>query len=142
MRRLIALLLVSLLFLGELLPVVAFAQTEAHVRITATSLNVRSGPGTDFEVLGSVKKGEVVVQLRESPGWVQIQLESGTIGWVSDKYVEVVETTPTPTPPTREPAATPPPPSSSRHRGRPAPAAGAAPPSGRSSSGAASWARS
>ncbi|MCA9728405.1 MAG: SH3 domain-containing protein [Candidatus Eisenbacteria bacterium] len=110
MRRLIALLLVSLLFLGELLPVVAFAQTEAHVRITATSLNVRSGPGTDFEVLGSVKKGEVVVQLRESPGWVQIQLESGTIGWVSDKYVEVVETTPTPTPPTREPAATPPPP--------------------------------
>lgn len=111
MRRLVALLLVSLLVSGELLTAVAFAQTDVHLRITANSLNVRSGPGTDFEVLASVKKGEVVVRLRESAGWVQIQLEAGTIGWVSDKYVEVAAAPPTaPPPPPEEPANEPPPP--------------------------------
>jgi hypothetical protein len=103
MRRLVALLLVSSFLFGQLLPTIAWAQGEGRARITANSLNVRSGPGTDFEVLGSVKKDEIVVLLRESPGWKQIQLENGTIGWVSDKYVEVVEATPAPPPPTREP---------------------------------------
>jgi uncharacterized protein YgiM (DUF1202 family) len=102
MRRLVALLLVSSFLFGQLLPTIAWAQGEGRARITANSLNVRSGPGTDFEVLGSVKKDEIVVLLRESPGWKQIQLENGTIGWVSDKYVEVVEATPAPPPPTRE----------------------------------------
>jgi hypothetical protein len=105
MRRLVALLLVSSLLFCQLLPTIAFAQGEGRVRITATSLNVRSGPGTDFEVLASVKKDEIVVLLRESPGWVQIQLESGTIGWVSDKYVEKVQPTQAPPPPAREPEA-------------------------------------
>lgn len=103
MRRLVALLLVSSLLFCQVLPTIAFAQGEGRVRITANSLNVRSGPGTDFEVLASVKKDEIVVLLRESPGWVQIQLENGTIGWVSDKYVQAVQSTPAPPPPTREP---------------------------------------
>lgn len=57
--------------------------------VTATSLNVRSGPGTDYEILDVVHNGDALTSgARE--GWTPIEL-SGRVGWVSDKYIEVVE---------------------------------------------------
>ena len=46
--------------------------------VSANSLNVRSGPGTDFDVIDSVKKGDQVIGLREDSGWVQVELPAGT----------------------------------------------------------------
>lgn len=87
MRRFVSILLVSTMMLTMLLPTFAAAQSDA-LRVNANSLNVRSGPGTDFDVIASVKKDEIVTKLREEAGWVQIQLSSGATGWVSARFVE------------------------------------------------------
>ncbi len=60
---------------------------EKYYTVTASSLNIRSGPGTDYEVVGSVPQGEMII----SPSiedWAPILLEDDTIGWVSGKYIQ------------------------------------------------------
>ena len=51
-------------------------------RITASSLNVRSGPSTDHEKVGSLAAGRVVELLEESDGWYRIEN-----GYISTEYV-------------------------------------------------------
>lgn len=56
------------------------------------TLNVRSGPGTGYRVLGVVRQGEVVRNLgcRDSgaPRWCQIENQAGTLrGWASGRYL-------------------------------------------------------
>lgn len=62
------------------------------VRITASVLNYRKGPGTNYPVAGQIKKGGVYTIIQESAGpgsskWGK--LESGA-GWVSLAYCEKV----------------------------------------------------
>lgn len=54
--------------------------------VTTASLNVRSGPGTQYSKVGSLKSGNVVTITGTSGGWYQIT--SGSLsGYVSSKYV-------------------------------------------------------
>ena len=55
------------------------------VRVTASVLNVRRGPGTGYAVVTTVKKGEVYTVTDERNGWGK--LKSGA-GWISLKYTE------------------------------------------------------
>ena len=92
MQKSLALILTFSLLLQMMLPLVAVAQTsETFARITAKSLNVRSGPGTTFEVVGKVTVGMELLTLRQEAGWVQIELPTGATGWVSNRYVELME---------------------------------------------------
>ena len=54
------------------------------VRITGGTVNIRSGPGTDYPVLAVAKKGESYPAV-SAGGWLPIRLGSDT-GWVSGKY--------------------------------------------------------
>jgi hypothetical protein len=49
-------------------------QVSRRVKVTIPSLNVRSGPGLNMSVAGTVKKGEVYVITREMNGWGEIGL--------------------------------------------------------------------
>jgi len=57
--------------------------------VTATVLNVRSGPGTWYDTIGKVKKGQnYPASLGKSyKDWIAITLSDGTIGYVSSQYV-------------------------------------------------------
>ena len=58
--------------------------------ITATSLNVRSGPSTSYSAKSSVKKGNVVGILKQySNGWYEVKLANGTTGCVSGSYLTI-----------------------------------------------------
>jgi N-acetylmuramoyl-L-alanine amidase CwlA len=57
------------------------------VRITADVLNVRSGPGTSYSVVTTVKQGDAYTIVAESGGWGK--LKSGA-GWVKLGYTERV----------------------------------------------------
>ena len=57
------------------------------VRITADILNIRSGAGTAFSIVGTVKKGQVYTIMSEKDGWGK--LKSG-IGWIKLSYTERV----------------------------------------------------
>jgi N-acetylmuramoyl-L-alanine amidase len=71
------------------LPVVEITQP-SNVAVVATgALNVRSGPGTSFDAFTAVVRGQSLAMLgrNASASWVQIQLPSGSTGWVSGNYI-------------------------------------------------------
>jgi uncharacterized protein YraI len=57
-------------------------------------LNVRSGPGTNFESIAKILRGQQVRMLgrNASSTWIKVQLEDGRQGWSSAAYL--VSTTP------------------------------------------------
>lgn len=57
------------------------------VRITASALNVRSGPGTGYKINTVVKKNEAFTIVEENSGWGR--LKSGA-GWIYLKYTKRV----------------------------------------------------
>ena len=62
------------------------------VAITASSLNVRSGPGTWYDSIKKVKKGttHVACLSKSYEGWIAIELSDGNIGYVSESYVNFI----------------------------------------------------
>lgn len=56
---------------------------EDRYEVTASSLNVRSGPGTEFKVIASVKRGGVVPDLGRHGSWVRVSED----GWVHGAYL-------------------------------------------------------
>lgn len=61
--------------------------TAKTVNITSGSLNIRSGAGTDYSIIGSLKKGEVVLELSSSSGWSKIVYFGTKVGYVSSSYL-------------------------------------------------------
>lgn len=57
-------------------------------KVTANALNVRSGPGTGYKVVTTIKKNEVYTIVEEKNGW---GLLKSRIGWISLKYVKLVK---------------------------------------------------
>jgi GH25 family lysozyme M1 (1,4-beta-N-acetylmuramidase) len=61
------------------------------VQITASQLNVRSGPGTGYKVLAKIPKGRYAIRRPGSvTGW-QAVAYNGMNGFVSTKYIEAVK---------------------------------------------------
>ena len=51
-----------------------------------SSLNVRSAPSSQGQVLGSLKRGDMRPLLEENDEWYQVELRNGQSGWVSQKF--------------------------------------------------------
>jgi TonB family protein len=65
------------------------------VRVTASKLNVRSGPSATDAIVGAAARGERLTLLeRGKQGWVRIALPSGQTGWVSAQYAREVRNCP------------------------------------------------
>ncbi|MEM5780980.1 MAG: SH3 domain-containing C40 family peptidase, partial [Lawsonibacter sp.] len=64
----------------------AQASEPRYAKVSVSSLNVRSGAGTDYEKTGSLCAGKVVEIIGESDGWYQI-----SSGYVSADYVTIVD---------------------------------------------------
>jgi uncharacterized protein YgiM (DUF1202 family) len=60
-------------------------------RTTGGGLRMRSGPGTNYEVLNLLAEGqEVDVLGRDETGeWLKISLDSGEEGWVTAEFIDV-----------------------------------------------------
>lgn len=60
-------------------------------RVAGTSVNLRSGPGTQFDRLTSLARGTEVIVLPDRVGsWVKVRLaESGDVGWMTDRLLTV-----------------------------------------------------
>ncbi len=46
-------------------------------------INIRSGPGTRFKIIGKAYYGVVFETVKQKKGWVNIRHESGLVGWVN-----------------------------------------------------------
>ena len=58
-------------------------------RVTATELNVRSGPGTGYSSIGTLKKGAIIKVKSISNGWAKFTF-AGQTAYVSADYLERV----------------------------------------------------
>lgn len=59
------------------------------VNVTGGTVNIRSGPGTDYSVVKTVKKGNVL-EVPDATGWTPVKID-GDVGWISDKYSDLVK---------------------------------------------------
>ncbi len=55
--------------------------------VTATSLNIRKGPGTNYPILGKLNAKDTVKVIDASSGWYQLLLPTGEVGYVSKEYI-------------------------------------------------------
>ena len=67
-----------------------------YATVTATSLNIRSGPNTSYSVIGSIPRGGVIVVKEYGATWSKIQY-GGISGYVSTQYFTITSGTTTPT---------------------------------------------
>lgn len=59
--------------------------------VTATTLNVRSGNGTSFSIIGKLAYGAVVDVWAVLAGWYLVQASNGMTGWCSSQYLRLSE---------------------------------------------------
>lgn len=62
------------------------APSTAHV-VTASSLNLRSGPGTTSAVVGSLPRGRAVEVIETRQGWARLRVQGQGEGWVAARYL-------------------------------------------------------
>ena len=56
------------------------------IRVTGDSVNIRTGPGTNFDVVKAVKKGTLLAPVA-TDGWSPVLLD-GEVCWISKEYSE------------------------------------------------------
>ena len=90
MKRVLSILLAVLLLAGAL-PMSAMASSRKTVYISSTgsgTLNLRAGPGKDYDVRGYVNHGDCVTQIDTSGIWSKVRTEAGKTGWIKTKYID------------------------------------------------------
>lgn len=63
-------------------PEVSQPAAQRTVETIPSFLNLRQGPGMDSKIIKVLKKGTKLTVLQEKAGWLRVQLEDGTEGWV------------------------------------------------------------
>jgi len=59
--------------------------------VTATALNVRSGPSTAYKTIGTVYKNEYIRVFAQIGDWYVIQTDNDLVGAVSKKYIKAIK---------------------------------------------------
>lgn len=93
-KIIISLLIISTLFLSS--NVLFAMRTYEEVDfvtglVTASALNVRTGPSTNYRVIGTVYKNEYIRVFAKIGDWYVVQTPSDQIGAVSAKYVKAIK---------------------------------------------------
>ena len=56
--------------------------------VTADSLRIRSGPGTSYKTIGSLRQGEQIRVTGSQSDWLKIRTSGNVAGWVAKEYVD------------------------------------------------------
>ena len=80
---------ISVTSLGIVLSGTAVFANAKTGTVTASALNIRSGPSTSNSVVGYAYKGDKLQILETSNGWYKVKLSNGKTGWGSGKYINV-----------------------------------------------------
>jgi len=58
-------------------------QAAAHMIVKGKVVNIRSGPGEKYKVIGQAHYGVVFRTLEKTKTWIKVRHESGKTGWIS-----------------------------------------------------------
>ncbi len=61
-----------------------------ELQVTVDLLNVRSGPGLNYEPVCQIRKDEVVRVEALSSNWCLVRLKDKTTGWIKSAYTSVI----------------------------------------------------
>ncbi len=63
--------------------------------------NVRSGPGTNYDIIGRLKQDDIVVEISANTDrtWIKIKRSDNLVGWASNDYLIIEEVPDAPPPP-------------------------------------------
>ncbi|MDD2715458.1 MAG: SH3 domain-containing protein [Candidatus Wallbacteria bacterium] len=64
---------------------------EERYLVTGDNVNLRSGPGLNYPVVGKLQRGESVLLLKQSNNFARVLIENGKSGWVSTDYIKKTE---------------------------------------------------
>ena len=71
-----------------------FTDDNTNVYCNATNVNVRTGPGTSYEVITMLQEGKQMTRIKKGIGtgnrWDMVRLSNGIIGYISQNYVTEV----------------------------------------------------
>jgi len=62
---------------------------ENKANITASRVNIRSGPGTDFPVIAKGYKGMIVYILEKENDWYFIKIPAANTGYIYSKFIRI-----------------------------------------------------
>lgn len=59
-------------------------------RVNTAKLNVRKGPGTEYDIITQITDGTRVKIIGTNPGrtWWRVRLSNGTVGWAHGEYID------------------------------------------------------
>jgi hypothetical protein len=63
--------------------------SKVYVKSEHSHVNLRSGPGTSYELAGRMNQGEVATIIMLEGSWYKVQLSSGLEAWVADWVVDI-----------------------------------------------------
>ncbi|MFX0105897.1 MAG: lectin-like protein [Candidatus Hodarchaeota archaeon] len=69
---------------------IGYTSTYCVVEITASNLNVRTGPSTSYNIITTIQSGEKYVSIEKDNGWHRIWLDDRS-AWISGKYVNTYD---------------------------------------------------
>ncbi|MCG8604885.1 SH3 domain-containing protein [bacterium] len=61
---------------------------DTWIQVQVEKLNVRSGPGMDYERIGQIWCGEKFQVFERREDWRRIELKDGQTGWVHRDYIQ------------------------------------------------------
>ena len=57
--------------------------------VSEDNVNIRSGPGTSYNVVSKAKKGDVYIATARSEQWYQVIIDGGKTGWIAEWLVSL-----------------------------------------------------
>ena len=83
----------------EFITIISYAEERLGTVTGASSLKVRSGPGTSYSRITAISGGSTVTVLGETNGWYMVRLNNGTTGYCSAQYITLRDSGPDPSDP-------------------------------------------
>lgn len=87
--------LLSLLTIALFIGLTAFATVvlanQSSIKVDASVVNVRTGPGLSYDIMAQVTGGEKVTMLSEENEWYKVRLGNDQIGWIASWLIENTE---------------------------------------------------
>jgi hypothetical protein len=79
-------------------PEVLSTETVTRLQVILNTVNVRAGPGTEFDVVHLLSRDDnaFVLDTSDDGSWYKIELEDGRVGWVGSSVVEIIDVVITP----------------------------------------------
>ncbi len=89
-KKIVSLLIITL-FIGLTVFATVVLANQGTIKVDASVVNVRTGPGLSYDIMTQVTGGEKVTMLSEENEWYKVRLSNDQIGWIASWLIENTE---------------------------------------------------